>query len=123
MKWEFAPDIQEQLPPLVKRLSFNHVNLSRVYCFRSYGSKSRARARIWSLPFIWQKALGTAPAYCLEIIAERFDKLKEEDRTRILIHELLHIPKNFSGNLVAHRKLGGQRFDKYVENLFQSIKD
>jgi len=100
--WEEAPDIKKEIENLVIHLDFNNVRVPRVFCFRSFGSSSRARARIWSLPRIWQKALETAPAYCLEVLSEKFDHLPKDQRTQILIHELLHIPQNFSGSLLPH---------------------
>lgn len=69
---------------------------------RGYKSSSRAIARIWSLPRPWQMALKIEPQYIIEVIASRFDKLSEEDKDRTLIHELMHIPKTFSGALVPH---------------------
>lgn len=122
MDWHFAPKLQQEVEKLVDALQFSHVDPKKVVVFRSYGSKSRARARIWSLPRIWQKALKVKPHYCLEVISEKFDHLSKADRKRILIHELLHIPKTFSGALLSHR--GRKRIiDKQaVEKLFKSIK-
>lgn len=105
MDWEFAPDIEKEIRSLLRKFSFPHVEPERIFCFRSFGSKSRARARIWSLPRIWQKALRITPAYCLEVLAEKFDKLDEEQQRQTLIHELLHIPKNFSGSLVTEGRV------------------
>ncbi len=104
MNWEFAPDVKRQVSLLIKKLSFNHLNSKRIFCFRSFGSKSRAYARIWSLPRIWQKALNVKPAYCLEVLSERFDKLSKSEKEKVLIHEFKHIPKNFSGTLLGHRR-------------------
>ncbi|PJE67599.1 metallopeptidase [Candidatus Shapirobacteria bacterium CG10_big_fil_rev_8_21_14_0_10_40_9] len=104
MNWEFAPDVKRQTCLLVKKLSLNYISSGRIFCFRSFGSKSRATARIWSLPRIWQKALKTKPGYCIEVISERFDKMSTGEKEKVLIHELKHIPKNFSGTLLGHRK-------------------
>jgi len=82
MKWELAPDIQEQVNNLVKELSLNYITSKRVFCFRSEGSKSKAKGRIWSLPRIWQQALKTEAGYCLEVISERFDKLSLHDQKK-----------------------------------------
>lgn len=123
MEWIEADDIKEKIFGLVFSLGFSHIQPGRVFCFRSFGSKSRARARVWSLPRIWQKALKVSPAYCLEVIAERFDNLPEETKSRILIHELLHLPKNFSGSLLSHRGYKRQIDVKTVERLYQKLKN
>lgn len=70
---------------------------------RGKGSTGRAIARIWSLPRPWQMALSVQPQYIIEVIAERFDRLSPEEKDHTLIHELMHIPKSFSGALVSHR--------------------
>lgn len=105
MIWELAPDLQKKVANLVSTLKLSYINPKRVIVFRSFGSKSRARARIWSLPRIWQKALDVEPHYCLEVLSERFNKLKPEEQKKVLIHELGHIPKNFSGSLLPHGRM------------------
>ena len=120
MDFQKAPDVQKRIASLVKKLSFLHIDPKRIVAFRSSGSRSRARARIWSFPRIWQKALKIKPHYCLEVLSEKFDKLTRENQDRVLIHELLHIPKNFSGALLPHRGRGKRRIDgKTVEKLFK----
>jgi len=105
MQWVDAPDIKKDLKEIKLELKMNYIDLSRIICFRSYGSSSRARARIWSLPRIWQQALKVKPHYCLEVISERFDRLHPQQQEEILIHELRHIPKNFSGSLLPHGRM------------------
>lgn len=121
MDWETAPDITKEIKVLAKTLQLDYLNPERIFCFRSHGSSSRARARIWSLSRIWQQALNITPAYCIEVLSERFDKLSHEEQRRTLVHELLHIPKNFSGSLVPHRQLGGQSFHKRADILFRQV--
>jgi predicted metallopeptidase len=57
----------------------------------------------------------------LEVLAEKFDKLNHEEKKKILIHELLHIPKNFSGALLAHRRRGARIDRQRVEQLFKKF--
>lgn len=124
MKWTLAPDITHRIHFLVKELGLKYITSDQIHSFRSSGSSSRATARIWSLPTIWQQALNTGPAYCLEVLSERFDKLKPDDQERVLIHELLHIPKTFSGALVPHRTHRHRSFRHYhdtVETLYRSL--
>ncbi len=125
MKFVKAPDIQKRITFLVQQLKLLHINAKQLVCFRSYGSTGRARARIWSMPTIWQIALDIQPHYCIEVIAERFDQLTLDDQERILIHELMHIPKTFSGALVPHRTHAHRSFRHYhdtVENLFNRLE-
>lgn len=121
MEWEKAPDVKREVVKLARQLDFKHISLKRVYCFRSRGSTSRARARIWSLPRIWQQALQTQSGYCLEVISEKFDKLSDKEKKQILIHELLHIPKTFSGSLLPHRNRRGDWLEKKARKLAKEI--
>jgi predicted metallopeptidase len=121
MRWEKAPLVQVEVNRLARQL-FAWSERERIIAFRSYGSKSRAWARIWGLPKIWQLALKIEPHYCLEIISEKFDRKSKEDQQRILIHELMHIPKNFSGSLLPHRGRGRAINRREVEKIFKKIK-
>ena len=126
MHWFPDPEVSRRIKHLITHLKLSHVLPEQVFCFTSRGSSSRATARIWSLPRIWQQALNTEPAYCLEVISERFNKLNSDDQERVLIHELLHIPKTFSGALVPHRsRFHNRRTYKHyhdtVESLFKSL--
>src|SRR3989304_8733391 len=119
MEWENAPDIEREIEEIADLLLFSHLNLKRVICFRSYGSTSRAQARIWSFPRVWQLALKQPAAYIVEVLSEKFDKLSQEEQKKVLIHELLHIPKNFSGSLLPHRGRGRGINRHTVEKLFK----
>lgn len=119
MEFTLAPDIQKQIHNIFKKLELTYLNPDNIVCFRSFGSKSRARARIWGFPHIWQMALKCGPHYCIEVLSEKFDHLKEADQIKILIHELLHIPKNFSGALTPHGTSRSHYVNsKTVERLF-----
>lgn len=118
-----APDIQRMMRAILKRTPFDHVKPSQITCMRSTGATSRAYARIWSFPKIWQKALSHPPHYIIEVLAHHFDKLSDDDKTRTIIHELMHIPKNFSGALVPHRGRYHRIDHRTVEKLFQTYKD
>lgn len=122
MTTEFAPDIQEIVKAVVKKLPFSYVNPSRIVCMRSHGATSRARARIWSFPKIWQQALEKPAYYIIEVLSQHFDHLSTDDKTRVIIHELMHIPKNFSGALVPHRGIHKRIDARHVEQLFQLYK-
>lgn len=124
LHFETAPDIHRRLKSIVRRLKLIHIDPARIICFRSHGSTSRARARIWSLPRVWQLGLNLKPHYVIEVISHYFDKLSADDQTRVLIHELMHIPQNFSGALLSHHHGRYHRIDhRTVETLFQQFKN
>lgn len=101
---------------------FPYVDPGRIVCMRSFGATSRARARIWGFPKIWQMALKTKPHYIIEVLSHHFDRLSDDDKTRVIIHELMHIPKNFSGALVPHRGRYKRIDHRTVEVLFKEYK-
>lgn len=103
MKFEEAPDIKERIERIVSILDMEHIKVDQVVCMRSFNSTSDATARIWSLPKIWQSALGVKAHYILEVLSQRYDKMSEDDKDRTMIHELMHIPKTFSGALLNHK--------------------
>jgi len=121
MKWVFAPELHTRIRILVQKLEFKHVDPERLFVFRSFGSKARARARIWSLPTIWQQALNVSASYCIEVISEHFDNLSPKDQEHTLVHELLHIPKTFSGALLSHTHRGGRVDRRTVEQLIKKF--
>ncbi len=102
MKYEFARDLQE-IAEKISRFLFPHVKIERVRCFRSYGSSSRGTiARCHALGKLLQSAMGVKAFYALEFISERFDKMSEEEKVKVIIHELMHIPKSFGGGFRHH---------------------
>lgn len=121
--WVKAPDIYKELVTLVNALDFAHVKLSNIKVFRSFGSKSYARARIWAFPKIWQQALNLPPHYIIEVLSEKFDHLSPDDKKRVLIHELMHIPKNFSGSLVSHKGRYHRINSRTVDQIFNKYKN
>lgn len=123
MDWQKAPDIDSEIKLLCQRLDFDHIDYKRIICFRSVGSSSRARARIWSFPKVWQLALKLPPHYVIEVLSRHFDHLSVSDKRRVLIHELMHIPKNFSGSLLAHRGRGRRIDGRNVEQIFRQLKN
>jgi predicted metallopeptidase len=102
MDVEMAPDVERRVNDIVGVLSYGHINEFRLFCMRSRNATANAYARIWNLPDIWQKALGVGAFYIIEVLSQHYDKLPEEEKDKVLIHELLHIPKTFSGALRPH---------------------
>lgn len=123
MEFVLAPEIASDIKRIIDVLGFSHLKAEKIIPFRSFGSKSRAIARIWSLPRIWQLALGKEAHYCLEVISEKFDRLSDQDKERVLIHELLHIPKNFSGALLPHKQKAKRIDRRTVDRWHARLKN
>lgn len=103
MDFNEAQDVKNKVDFLTKLPIFFYIKKEQVFCVRSLGSKSRAYARIWGLPKIFQLTAGYKPTYVIEVLSKYFDKLSEEEQIKVLIHELMHIPKTFSGALLSHK--------------------
>ncbi|MBN1969277.1 MAG: metallopeptidase [Candidatus Delongbacteria bacterium] len=119
VEWIAAPDIKKRTLQLIESLNMDWINIKNIHFIRSNNSKSRAYARIWGLSRVWQMTLNLKPSYIIEVLNEKFDKLSEKEKDRVLIHELTHIPQNFSGSLLPHiRKRGKRNFNKKVKDYF-----
>ncbi len=117
--WEEAPDIKKDVDSLAKVLELNWLKLENIYCVRSTTSKARAYARIWGLNKVWQMTLQKPPSYVIEVLSQHYDNLPEKERHKVLLHEITHIPKNFSGSLMPHiHKKGARNFHDKVDTLF-----
>jgi len=120
MRWELCRRTHARLRRIVGALGFTHVDPARIFCVRGYGSTSEAWARIWGLPALWQQVLRIGPAYVVEIIEPEFSRLPEDEQDRILIHELLHIPRTFSGAIRPHRTPTFRITRRTVERYYQA---
>ncbi len=123
MQYSKAPEIKTQINALIDKLGFVYIKKDNVHCIRSYDAKTRAIARIWGIPKLFKDVLGIEPHYIIEVNAKRFDKLGEKEKTKTLIHELMHIPKTFSGALLSHKGRYHQINNRVVEKLYLSIKN
>tara|TARA_Y100000296_G_scaffold84834_1_gene119221 strand:- start:7958 stop:8359 length:402 start_codon:yes stop_codon:yes gene_type:complete len=102
MKYEFAPDLQE-IAEEISKLLFPHIIIEKIKCFRSYGTSSRVTiARCHTIGKLMQKTIGVKAHYALEFLSERFDKLDEKEKLKVIIHELMHIPYTFGGGFKHH---------------------
>jgi len=120
LKYFDAPDVKLLADEIIGRLDFFHVVPKSVYCYRSKGSKSRRIiARIHGFGMIWQQALGLPPAYVIEVISERYDKLSQEDKEKTVLHELMHIPSGFKGGFRPHK---GYVSRQQVEKMYREYK-
>ena len=122
LEWDAASEIKADIDHILKTLDFSHIDQARIFCFRSFGSKSRSYARIWAMPKIFQRALNIKPAYIIEVLSHYYDNLDEDSKKKVLIHELLHIPRNFSGALLPHRSRH-RHLQSQVNDLFRQYKN
>lgn len=122
MKYEFAFDLQSKAREISGFL-FPHIDMSRVKCFRSYGTSSRRTiARCHALGKLMQKAMDIQAIYVLEFLSERFDKLDNEEKIKVIIHELMHIPKCFGGGFKHHNFVTDKNVNKNYKN-YKILKD
>ena len=121
MEWDEALDVKEDLLDILKTLDLPYIDSTRIHVFRTTGSKTRAYARTWAFPKIFQRALNVEAAYVIEVLAIYYDKLKKDEQKKVLIHELLHIPKNFSGALLPHHTKS-RNLEKVANQLFKEYK-
>jgi len=119
MKYSPAPDIKEKIDFLIKKLNFNHIKPERIHCIRSFEAKTRAYARIWGMSKLFSQVAGIEPHYIIEVVAKKFDRLTEREKIKTLIHELLHIPKTFSGALLPHRGKNRYINDSRLEKILK----
>lgn len=104
MKYGFSSEWTMKAKDLAQKLGFAHVDLDRVSVIVSRGSKSRRTiARIHGMAKAMQEGMQAKPFYTIELISEKFFAQNEEERTKTLIHELLHIPASFGGGFRHHR--------------------
>lgn len=121
MEWEKAEDVYGDMVIILKVIDLPYIDITRIFCYRSNGSKARAYARAWAMPKIFQDALDIKPAYVIEVLAKHYDKLSSDEKIKVLIHELLHIPKNFSGALLPH-KTRSRNLHTVANKLFKEYK-
>ncbi len=121
MHYKLAPEIKRTVRVLVKDLNFAHIKVNNIHCIRSFDAKTRAYARIWGMAKLFQEVAGLEPHYIIEVNARMFDKLDDREKIKTLIHELMHIPKTFSGALLPHRGRYHRINDKEVEKILRNL--
>lgn len=122
IEWTLATDVRKKVIKLSSLLDLDWLDKDRIFCFRSTNANTRAMARIWGLSRIWQQALGIGPSYVIEVISEKYDDIPEGEKDKILIHELNHIPRNFSGSLLPHTRRGKRNFSHKVAVLIEKYR-
>jgi predicted metallopeptidase len=123
LKYEIALDIKEKVDQLIIELEFKHIRPLNVHCIRSFDAKTRATARIWGMAKLFKEVAGLEPNYIIEVNGKIFDKLSERDQMKTLVHELMHIPKTFSGALLSHRGRYHRVNDAAVEAVLRRFRN
>jgi predicted metallopeptidase len=124
IQYRLAKDIDLRVKEIIRKLKMTHIDETRVVCVRSKGSGSkRVIARCHGLSRIMQLALMREPYYVIEILSERFDHLSQEDQTKVLIHEVLHIPHCFGGGFRTHKPFVTQTKVKRMYLEFMKVED
>ena len=117
VKYTEAPEIKERARAIADRFMLDHINFDRIHCYR-YSSPTRTAAKI--IGFFKTLQLvhpEIEPYYVIVFNDYNFLGQSEEDRDTTILHELLHIPKTFSGEYskLAHhniRKISKSAFKK-----------
>ena len=123
MKYENASDIREGMVEIVKALEMEHIDLERVECLRSFGSSTRRTiARCHTIGKLMQKAMKTKAFYAIEFL-EIFDKMSREEQDKVIIHELLHIPRTFGGGFRQHDYVCDRNVEVLHERFVNFKKD
>jgi predicted metallopeptidase len=113
IKYEPAYELQEIMNEIAGLL-FPHVKIESVVCIRSHGSSSRGTiARCHALGKAMMLGMGRKDSfYVIEVISKRFDKMNDVEKIKVLIHELMHIPKTFGGGFIHHDRVNEENVEK-----------
>ena len=114
LKYLYAPDIEKEARIIIHILGWNHIDLVNVGFLRSVGSTANYTiARCHGLGNAMRTGMQRKKSfYVIEVISERFDHLPRDEQIRIIIHELMHIPKSFGGGFIHHNKVNERTVNK-----------
>lgn len=121
MRYQIDSEIKNQIDKLIDKLQLTYIDKKRVFCIRSFDAKTRAIARIWGMSRLFAEVAGIKPCYIIEVNNKRFDRLPKREKIKTLVHELLHIPKTFSGALLSHRGRYHQINNRQVEKILKNF--
>ncbi|MDD5651181.1 MAG: putative metallopeptidase [Candidatus Nanoarchaeia archaeon] len=101
------PELKERAIAIAKRLNLAHIDFDRVY-FYSYSCETRTCAKITGFFKTLQLAYPhIRPFYVITFNNHNFLRENEQQQNQTILHELLHIPKTFSGEFskIAHSEI------------------
>lgn len=120
IRYEEAVDIRRIAEEVVRTLNLKHIQLENITFLRSRGSSSRGTiARCHALSKFLQMGLKRKGFYLVEVISERFDRMSEDEKAKVVIHELMHIPWSFGGGFKHHDYV----CERNVDKLFKIYKN
>jgi len=123
MKYEFSESLQ-MLAEDVSEKVFPHIQVDRIKCFRSYGSSTKQTiARCHALGKLMQEALGVKAFYALEFLGEKFNDMSTEEKMKVVIHELMHIPESFGGGFKHHDVVTNKNVDRCFQDYMECRKN
>ena len=125
IKYHDAPDLRERAEEIVNIMGWPHLDFKHIGFLRSTGSAARRTiARCHALGKAMRIAMGRKKGfYLVEVISERFDKLPMEEQDKVIIHELMHIPKAFGGGFIHHNVVNDRNVKKiYHEYLKKKLE-
>lgn len=123
MRYEYAEDLQ-RVAEEISRILFPHIKIERMKCFRSYGSSSRGTiARCHTIGKLLQRAMNTDAFYAIEFISEKFDRLPNEEKVKVIIHELMHIPQTFGGGFRHHDHVCDRNINRCYKEYREKKKE
>jgi len=123
MRYEFSPEWTLRAKEIAKSLRMDYIDLDRIACVKSQGSKSRRTiARIHTIGKVMQLGMQQKPFYTIELITEQFDRPVHtmELKEKTIVHELMHIPEGFKGGFRQHKPFVTQ---KKVEEMFRELQE
>jgi len=117
-----APDIEQKARHIAAATGISR-DFSRIHFVRSLGSASRRTlARCHTVPRVIQSALAIKAHYVIEVIEENFAKLNDNEQTKTIIHELLHIPKGMRGGFRHHDYVCRHNVEQMYKNYSNNKK-
>jgi predicted metallopeptidase len=120
IKYFFDKELNDRAIFIARKL-FLHVKVGQLKCFRSVGSSSKYTiARCHTIGKLMQMTIGVPAHYGIEFLSENFDKLSKVEQDKVIIHELMHIPKSFGGGFRHHDFVCEENIDKLHKELIDN---
>lgn len=107
VEYKEDPELKLKAMEIAKNLNLDHIDFDRIHFYRYY-CNTRTIAKISGFFKTLQLAYPhIRPFYVITVNDYNFEKISEREKNQSILHELLHIPKTFSGEFskIAHSKI------------------